>query len=276
MLRLFSVLQSDRRKLKGHRTSRPDYYRYKHRGRFPRQGLTLAEEYMFQVYWLRQPYAVLFDLLRLHRVKPWDVSVSPLLDGLMHEMKQRGFIDFSVSGTALLSSAILLRMKSELVLKMEEPPKPLVERPTDYVPPPLAFPLRYEATTTSLDMVLKELLEVLRVERSLPQTLEQLAARTPEVFEQMDDFQRHIEEHIEALHKRLVLETGKAHGTRLSFLGLLVKRTILEAVQLFLMLLFLVAQGRVGLYQAEEFADIMIELRTDDEEPVPEKNVTAD
>jgi len=227
-------------------------------------------------YWLRQPYAVLFDLLRLHRVRPWDVSLSPLLDGLMHEMKQRGFIDFSVSGTALLSSAILLRMKSELVLKMEEPPKPPVERPTDYVPPPLAFPLRYEATTTSLDMVLKELLEVLRVERSLPQTLEQLAARTPEVFEQMDDFQRHIEEHIEALHKRLVLETGKAHGTRLSFLGLLVKRTILEAVQLFLMLLFLVAQGRVGLYQAEEFADIMIELRTDDEEPVPEKNVTAD
>lgn len=185
-------------------------------------------------------------------------------------MKQRGFIDFSVSGTALLSSAILLRMKSELVLKMEEPPRPPVERPTDYVPPPLAFPLRYEATTTSLDMVLKELLEVLKVERSLPQTLEQLAARTPEVFEQMDDFQRHIEENIEALYKRLALEVGKTRGAKLSFLGLLIKRTVLEAVQLFLMLLFLTVQGRVGLYQSEEFADIMIELKTDAEQPVLE------
>jgi chromatin segregation and condensation protein Rec8/ScpA/Scc1 (kleisin family) len=192
----------------------------------------------------------------------------------MREMKQRGFIDFTISGTALLSSAILLRMKSELVLKMEEPPRPPVERPTDYVPPPLAFPLRYEATTTSLDMVLKELLEVLKVERSLPQTLEQLAARTPEVFEQMDDFQRHIEEHIEALYKRLRVEAGKVHGARLSFLGLLVKRTVLEAVQLFLMLLFLTVQGRTGLHQSEEFADIMIELKTDDEEPVLETNVS--
>jgi segregation and condensation protein A len=227
-------------------------------------------------YWLKQPYAVLFDLLRLQRVKPWDISLSPLLEGLMREMKQRGFIDFSVSGTALLSSAILLRMKSELVLKMEEPPRPPVERPTDYVPPPLAFPLRYEATTTSLDMVLKELLEVLRVERSLPQTLEQLAARTPEVFEQMDDFQRHIEEHIEALYKRLALEAGKIHGAKLSFLGLLIKRTVLEAVQLFLMLLFLTVQGRVGLHQSEEFADIMIELKTDQQESVLEKNISEE
>jgi segregation and condensation protein A len=235
-----------------------------------------AEGSREDAYWLRQPYAVLFDLLRLQRVKPWDVSLSPLLDGLMREMKQRGFIDFSVSGTALLSSAILLRMKSELVLKMEEPPRPPVERPTDYVPPPLAFPLRYEATTTSLDMVLKELLEVLRVERSLPQTLEQLAARTPEVFEQMDDFQRHIEEHIEALYKRLALEAGKIHGAKLSFLGLLIKRTVLEAVQLFLMLLFLTVQGRVGLHQSEEFADIMIELKTDQQESVLEKNISEE
>ena len=61
-------------------------------------------------FWLRQPYAVLFDLLHLHRVKPWDVNLASLLGNLMGEMKTRGFIDFSVSGTALLSSAVLLRM----------------------------------------------------------------------------------------------------------------------------------------------------------------------
>ena len=222
-------------------------------------------------YWLRQPYGVLFDLLRLHRVKPWDVNLTPLLDGLTREMRARGYIDFSISGTALLSSAILLRMKSELVLKMEEPPKPPVERPTDYVPPPLAFPLRYEATTTSLDMVLKELLEVLRAERSLGQTMEQIASRTPEVFEQLDDFQRHIEEHIEDLYKRLIAESKRTGKSNLSFLGLLLKREVLEAVRLFLMLLFLAVQGRVGLHQSEEFADIVIELKSQSTDPELER-----
>jgi len=111
-----------------------------------------------EAYWLKAHYAVLFDLIHLHRVKPWDVNFANLLDELLHEMRSRGFIDFSVSGTALLSSAILLRMKSELILNMEEPPKHPLDRTTDFVPPPLSFPLRYESTTTSVEEVIKGLL----------------------------------------------------------------------------------------------------------------------
>ena len=210
-------------------------------------------------FWLKHPYAVLFDLLHLHRVKPWDVNLASLLDSLMGEMKTRGFIDFSVSGTALLSSAVLLRMKSELVLKMEEPPKPPVARPTDYVPPPLPFPLRYEYTTTSLDEVLKGLLEVLKAERLLPANV-QLASRTPEVFEQVDDFMVMIEDNIKAFLARL-LEEGRKRE-RLSFLKLLGKGDVLEAVRMFLMLLFLAADGKVALFQDAEFGDIGIELRS--------------
>lgn len=209
-------------------------------------------------YWLKPPYAVLFDLLHLHRVKPWDVHLASLLTELLREMKGRGFIDFSVSGTALLSSAILLRMKSELVLKMEDPPKPPVERPTDYVPPPLAFPLRYEYTTTSLDEVLKGLLDVLKAERLLP-TGVQLASRTPEVFEQIDDFMVSIEENMKAFYARLLSEAGRR--ARISFLRLVGRGDMLEAVRIFLMLLFLAVEGKVGLAQMQEFGDIQIEVR---------------
>jgi len=178
----------------------------------------------------------------------------------MGEMKTRGFIDFSVSGTALLSSAVLLRMKSELVLKMEEPPKPPPARPTDYVPPPIAFPLRYEYTTTSLDEVLKGLLDVLNAERLLPSSV-QLASKTPEVFEQADDFLVKIEANIKAFMARLLLEGRKSQ--RMSFLRLLGKRDLLEAVRMFIMLLFLAADNRVALFQNQEFGDIEIELRED-------------
>jgi segregation and condensation protein A len=219
--------------------------------------LTAQEE----AYWLKAPYAVLFDLIHLHRVKPWDVNLANLLDELLHEMTGRGFIDFSVSGTALLSSAILLRMKSELILKMEEPPKPPLERPTDFVPPPLAFPLRYESTTTSVEEVIKGLLEVLTAERMLPASA-QMVLRTPEVFEQVDDFLVKIEENIKAFLQRLLAETGPTRK-KLSFLALLGKGDPLEAVRMFIMLLFLAVERRVGLAQPLEFGDIEIDLKND-------------
>jgi len=217
--------------------------------------LSIQEE----AYWLKAPYAVLFDLIHLHRVKPWDVNLANLLEALLHEMRGRGFIDFSVSGTALLSSAILLRMKSELILKMEEPPKPPLERPTDFVPPPLAFPLRYESTTTSVEEVIKGLLEVLNAERMLPPSA-QMILRTPEVFEQVDDFLVNIEENIKSFLKRLVEKAGPTRK-RLSFLMLLEKGDALEAVRMFIMLLFLAVEGKLGLAQPVEFGDIEIELK---------------
>jgi segregation and condensation protein A len=210
-------------------------------------------------YWQKQPYTVLFDLLHLHRVKPWDVDLSSLLNGLMNEMRGRGYIDFSVSGTALLSSAILLRMKSELLLKMEEPPKPPLERPTDYVPPPLAFPIRYQSTTTSLEEVLKGILEVLRAEKLLPVGSAELASRTPAVFEQVDDWFVKIEEEMKIFNEKLLDEHRP--GMTLSFLRLLGRGDVVQAVRMFIMLLFLAVEGKVGLTQPEEFGDIQIELK---------------
>lgn len=212
-----------------------------------------------EAYWLKAPYAVLFDLIHLHRVKPWDVNLAILLDELLREMRGRGFIDFSVSGTALLSSAILLRMKSELILKMEEPPKPPVERPMDFVPPPLAFPLRYESTTTSVEEVIRGLLEVLTAERMLPPNA-QTILRTPEVFEQVDDFLVNIEENIRAFLVRLLAKAGPTRK-KLSFLALLGDGNPLEAIRMFIMLLFLAMDGKVGLIQPFEFGDIEIELK---------------
>ena len=208
---------------------------------------------------MKPPFTVLFDLLHIHRVKPWEVDLAHLLRELMKEMRGRGFIDFSVSGTALLSSAVLLRMKSELVLKMEEPRKPPLERPTDYVPPPLAFPIRYQSTTTSLDEVLRGILDVLKAERMLPASTSQLVTRTPAVFEQVDDWWVRIEEEIKTFLERLLREASPSR--RLSFLGLLGKGDAVEAVRMFIMLLFLAVEGKVGLEQNEEFGDIRIELR---------------
>ena len=208
-------------------------------------------------FWLRPPYVILFDLLRLHRIKPWDVNITYLLNAFLAEMKKQGFIDFSASGTALLSSSMIHRMKSELVLKMEEPPKPPVARPNEEVPPPLPFPIRFEYTATSIEQVLSLLEEVLRRESfALAQRKGLLSP--PEILEQMDEFLANIEKNIETFYWALVKKAGRR--STLSFLRLTKEYTLLDAVRAFIILLFLVMQNRVNLTQKEDQGDIIITL----------------
>jgi segregation and condensation protein A len=208
-------------------------------------------------FWLRPPYVILFDLLRLHRIKPWDVNITYLLNTFLAEMKKQGFIDFSASGTALLSSSMIHRMKSELVLKMEEPPKPPIARPNEEVPPPLPFPIRFEYTSTSIEQVLTMLEEVLKRESFALAERKSLLS-PPEILEQMDEFLANIEKNIEIFYATLLRKATSS--STLSFIQLAKEWTYLDAVRAFIMLLFLVMQNRVTLSQKEEQGDITIGL----------------
>jgi segregation and condensation protein A len=208
-------------------------------------------------FWLRPPYMILFDLLKLHRIKPWDVNISYILNAFLAEMKKQGFIDFSASGTALLSSSMIHRMKSELVLKMEEPPKPPIARPNEEVPPPLPFPIRFEYTSTSIEQVLSVIEEVLKRESVALADRKSLLS-PPEILEQMDEFLANIEKNIEVFYAILLRKT--AVTPELSFMELTKGSTLLEAVRVFIMLLFLVMQNRVSLSQTENRGDITIRL----------------
>jgi len=208
-------------------------------------------------FWLRPPYVILFDLLRLHRIKPWDVNIIYLLNTFLAEMKKQGFIDFSASGTALLSSSMIHRMKSELVLKMEEPPKPPIARPNEEVPPPLPFPIRFEYTSTSIEQVLTMLEEVLKRESFALAERKSLLS-PPEILEQMDEFLANIEKNIEIFYATLLRKATSS--STLSFIQLAKEWTYLDAVRAFIMLLFLVMQNRVTLSQKEEQGDITIGL----------------
>lgn len=208
-------------------------------------------------FWMRPPYVILFDLLRLHRIKPWDVNITYLLNAFLAEMKRQGFIDFSASGTALLSSAMIHRMKSELVLKMEAPPKPPIARPNEEVPPPLPFPIRFEYTSTSIEQVLSVLEEILKRE-SLALANRKSLLSPPEILEQMDDFLANIEKNIETFYSGLLRKAAKS--PTLSFVSLTKGNSWLDIVRAFIMLLFLVMQNRVSLSQEEDQGDIMITL----------------
>ena len=214
-------------------------------------------EELSKPFWLRPPYLILFDLLRLHRIKPWDVNITELLNAFLGEMEKSGYIDFSASGTALLSSSVVHRMKSELVLKMEEPPKPPVPRPNEEIPPPLPFPLRFEYTSTSVAEILRTLQEVLANEKAVL-AKKPFILSPPSVFEQFDEFLANIEENIETYYGHLIKLSIR--GLPLSFRKVVEGQTLLEAVRVFIMLLFLANQKKILLTQNEGDSDLYIRL----------------
>jgi len=214
-------------------------------------------EELSKPFWLRPPYLILFDLLRLHRIKPWDVNITELLNAFLGEMKKSGYIDFSASGTALLSSSVVHRMKSELVLKMEEPPKPPVPRPNEEIPPPLPFPLRFEYTSTSVAEILRTLQEVLTNEKAVL-AKKPFILSPPSVFEQFDEFLANIEENIETYYGHLIKLSIR--GLPLSFRKVVEGQTLLEAVRVFIMLLFLANQKKILLTQNDGDSDLYIRL----------------
>jgi len=172
-------------------------------------------------------------------------------------MKKNGYIDFSASGTALLSSSVVHRMKSELVLKMEEPPKPPVPKPNEEVPPPLPFPLRFEYTATSVSEILRALQEVLENEKAII-AKKPFVLSPPSVFEQLDEFLAHIEENIEDFYAKIIRLSIR--GMPLSFWKLVKGQTLLEIVRIFIMLLFLANEKKIILTQDETRSDILIRL----------------
>jgi len=185
------------------------------------------------------------------------VDLAFLLNSFLAEMKKNGYVDFSASGTALLSSSIVHRMKSELVLKMEEPPKPPIPKPNETVPPPLPFPIRFEYTSTSVSEVLRVLQEVLMSEKAVlakrPFTLS-----PPSVFEQLDTFLSNIEENIENFYAELIKLSIR--GPLIAFGELARGKSILEIVRVFIMLLFLATQKKITLTQDEQTSEIFIKL----------------
>ena len=209
-------------------------------------------------FWLEPPYVILFDLLRLHRLKPWDVNVAQLLNSFLSEMKRSGFIDFTASGTALLSSSTIHRMKSELVLKMEDPPRTPEPRPDEVVPPPLQFPLRYEYTSISVEEILMALQEVLESERRMLVVQKKEILLPSQLMDHLDEFITNIDQHLEEFYAELVRLSERT--PTLSFMKINRRRPILETIRRFLLLLFLACQGKVALFQEQDFGDIKIRL----------------
>jgi len=209
-------------------------------------------------FYMRPPWNILFEISKLEKLTPWNVNISYLLRSFLSEMDKAGKVDFRASGVALDSSALIYLMKTKLLLTLQEPPAP-PKAPTDFVPPPLFLPLRHELTSTTIKHLLEVLDEVLKGEKFVP--IDKVIAhpvlpQASDLMPQFDKFIAELELQMDRMYERL-LEMVKGAGI-IEFSTLIKGIPRIDAVRIFILLLFLAQDDKVSLWQNEETEEIYI------------------
>jgi segregation and condensation protein A len=210
-------------------------------------------------FWLQPPWSFLLDSLKASKLSPWDIDIAYLVSSFLQKMYELGVIDFRVSGRALLSASIILRLKTQQLLALNTSPE-LTEEEKELVLPPLEMPLRLTSRKVTLDELLVALERVLlqgesRSNMKRPENQGLFIA--PLVFELEPDMVN-VEKSInETLQRILNLTLAKPI---VKFSQLLHERTPKEVVKILLSCLHIANRGRIVLWQEEEFGEILITL----------------
>jgi segregation and condensation protein A len=210
-------------------------------------------------FYLRPPWNILFEISKLEKLTPWNVNISYLLRSFLAEMERTEKVDFRASGVALDSSALIYLMKSKLLLTLQEPPPP-PKGPQDFVPPPLFLPLRHELTSTTIRHLLEVLDDVLKGEKLLhlnhPIEQHPILPAFSDILPQFDKYMADLEIQVNQLYA-ILCEKVKGSGI-IDFSTLSKGATRIEALRMFIYLLFLAQDGLVSLWQNEETEELYI------------------
>lgn len=202
---------------------------------------------------------MLTDILDLQKISPWELDLAELVNGFIGRLLAAEYIDFRICGRALLSAAILLRLKTEYLLEFgrEEELLNEIELEQDVFLLPIRPPFRQQVRPTSFG----ELFEALR-ELVFPPPRRQripLSPRlSPALVAQLDGTNVELTKSMKLVYEQLIQASRNRH--RLSFVEFVQGMTRLDIIRVFLSLLYLMSEGKVRIFQEYPFGDIRIEV----------------
>ncbi len=203
------------------------------------------------------PVDILLQLVQMGKVDPWHIDIVDLTERYLERLREMKELDLRVSARAILAAAILVRMKSEALLREEEEEKREneEERLRVEVEPPVP-PLRRVERYYTFDDLVETLMDALEeAEKRKPKK-----RKKPEIEEKIfvvDDFRVEIEKHVNRLYnivRKLYAEEKKP----IRFWDLVFDPTPKIVARTFLYLLFLSSMGKIEMVQDEPFGEILI------------------
>jgi segregation and condensation protein A len=207
-------------------------------------------------FWFHQPWRVLTDILELQKISPWELDLAELVNGFIGRLLTAEYIDFRICGRALLSAAILLRLKTEYLLEFgreEEEIIRVIEE--DIFLPPIRPPFRRNIRPTSS----AEFLEALRELVYPPKKYSRRRAKseiTPILIPQLDISHVELTKSMKQIYSKLC--EASRDQTPISFFEFAKSMSHVDVVRFFLSLLYLLSDGKIRIIQEQEFGDIQI------------------
>lgn len=207
-------------------------------------------------FWFHQPWRVLTDILELQKISPWELDLAELVNGFIGRLLTAEYIDFRICGRALLSAAILLRLKTEYLLEFgreEEEIIRVIEE--DIFLPPIRPPFRRNIRPTSS----AEFLEALRELVYPPKKYSRRKTKseiTPILIPQLDISHVELTKSMKQIHSQLC--EASRDQTPISFFEFAKSMSHVDVVRFFLSLLYLLSDGKIRIIQEQEYGDIQI------------------
>ncbi len=211
---------------------------------------------------LEEPIEILVSLARNGEIDPWNIDIVELTDKFLREVEEMEKMDLRVSGRTLLYAAILLRMKSNVLVEVEKSEELIDDGSdnfviTDYPVP--ALPLRRSSRRpVTLEELLVELKKAEAIEeRRLERFKNKKEERRATIREVLSIAH---EEDIESgvVKMRDLLDGLFEKEKNVQFSDLTVSLDRAGRVMAYLALLFLATKKEIWLEQEELFGELFI------------------
>ncbi|MBS3815786.1 MAG: segregation/condensation protein A [Hadesarchaea archaeon] len=206
-----------------------------------------------------QPFQILLDMARDKKIDPWDVDIGKLTGVYANRLREKNDNDLRVSGRALYSASVLLRMKANHPPHnghSEENGEDLPEELTLGLPElgPLTVIKRSPRKITVSDLV-SSLEETMKEPQKTKKKKEE---EVEKIKRNLKDYHVNIEKHIKEFHEKIAALAP--NGELIPLSKLYSGESKLEMVRSLLLALFLCNDGKVSLHQEESFGEIHIKL----------------
>ncbi len=210
---------------------------------------------------LEEPIEILVNLAKNGEIDPWNIDIVELTDKFLKHVEEMEKMDLRVSGRTLLYASILLRMKSNALVEVEEPQDVIDDTPefeiSDYPVPSL--PLR---RTSNRPVTLNELLsELKKAEVIEKRRMERFKSRVEERRTTIEEVlsiahEEDIESRVGRMRSLLDELFEKQKYIKFSDLSSPLDRA--GKVMAYLALLFLATKKEIWLEQEELFGELFI------------------
>ncbi|MGQ9469829.1 MAG: hypothetical protein ACUVTD_08460 [Nitrososphaerales archaeon] len=206
---------------------------------------------------LKLPLNVLVNPEAIKRQKPWDLDLANLLEAFLSIIKSSEPLNLRLCGSAIISSALIYRLKVETLFSFEK--LRIKREPINSIELPLfEMPFRHELYSTSLEDLISALEQIIKEVSEEQRKEKHKSLIEPEPLLEVDSFSLHIKELLSFFRSNLlsVLERKE----EVFFSEYVHEMKLLEAIQSFILLLFVATEGIIILEQVDN--DIKIKRKT--------------